>query len=85
VFACAVAVNTALLALLSVLLANPRLSHFVSFLLMAAVLAVYYPMASSGHLGAWTLAAALAVCAVALIVAALAVSRGERIARPVSL
>ncbi len=85
VFACAVAVNTAMLAVLSVLLPNPRLSHFVSFLFMVLLLAAYYPAAATGRVSPWALAAALAVCAVALSAVALAVSRGERIARPVTL
>lgn len=84
-FAAGAAFNTAVVALLSMLLPNPRMSHFVNFLAIAAVLAVYYPLVPPDSGGEWILAGVLMAMAVVVAVAVFVVARGERLARGVNL
>jgi ABC-type Na+ efflux pump permease subunit len=81
-YAAAVALDMALAALLSMLMPNPRISHFASFLLTAGILAAYYPLSSASEHSTWWLAAALAAAAVACGAAAIGVAQTERISRP---
>lgn len=85
VFVAAVVLNSALSALFSVALPNPRMTHFAIFFLMAAVLAVYYPLAGLSTASVWLLAAGLAVAALAVTSGALHAAGGERISRTVGL
>jgi len=85
VFVAAVVLNSALSALFSVVLPNPRMTHFAIFFLMAAVLAVYYPLAGLSAASVWLLASVLAVAAAGATFAALHVAGGERISRTVGL
>jgi hypothetical protein len=85
VFAAAVLLNSALSALFSVVLPNPRMTHFAIFFLMAAVLAVYYPLAGLSEGSVWMLGAGLAATAVGATLAALHAAGGERISRTVGL
>lgn len=81
VYGAAVVFNTFLGAVMSVLLPNPRLSHFVDFVVIAGVVAVYYARGSGSVSDAWTLAAMLAVAAAVLASLACRLAYTERAAR----
>lgn len=84
-FSSAAAFNTALVALLSIYLPNPRMSHLVNFLAVAAIMSVYFPFASRLPASEYVLSAILVVCAAVAIMGVFRGAAGERIARPVNL
>ncbi|MBD3240378.1 MAG: hypothetical protein GF331_07320 [Chitinivibrionales bacterium] len=84
-FGAAASFNTALVALLSIYLPNPRMSHLINFLAVAAIMSVYFPLAAHIPSGDYLLSAILLACAAVITAAVFRGADGERIARPVNM
>ncbi len=84
-FASAAAFNTSFVALLSIYLPNPRMSHLVNFLAVAAIMSVYFPCAPRLVAAEYVLSGVLVLCAVIAAAGVFRGAAGERIARPVNL